>query len=87
MFRTNADLFEALRKGEVDVGFGQMPEIAAAPEVRLVGPLPEPIQNYTVYEAGVVATAKDPAAAKAFVSFLTSPTTVAAMKAKGVDSP
>lgn len=87
MFRTNDELLQALGNGDVELGFGQMTEIAAAPHVRLVGPLPAPIQNYTVYETAVVAAAKEPDAAKAFVRFLTSPATVAAMRERGVQSP
>jgi molybdate transport system substrate-binding protein len=87
IFPTNDDLFDALRKGDVELGFGQTTEIAATPGVTFVGPLPAPVQNYSVYAAGVVSNAKQPDAAKAFVSFLTAPTTVAAMKAKGVVSP
>jgi len=87
VYANNDKLFEALGKGEVELGFGQMTEIAATPQVRFVGPLPAPVQNYSVFAAGVVASAKEPEAAKAFVSFLTSPAIKAAMKAKGVESP
>jgi len=87
VYANNDKLFEALGKGEVELGFGQTTEIAATPQVRFVGPLPAPVQNYSVFAAGVVASAKEPEAAKAFVSFLTSPAIKAAMKAKGVESP
>jgi molybdate transport system substrate-binding protein len=42
MYATNDHLFEAVRNGEVDLGFGQMTEIATAPGVTFAGPLPEP---------------------------------------------
>ena len=40
-------------------------------EVTLVGPLPAEIQNYTVYAAGLGASAKDGEAAKALIKALT----------------
>jgi molybdate transport system substrate-binding protein len=86
-FATNDDLFEALRKGDVELGFGQTTEIAATPGVTFVGPLPAPVQNYSVYSAGVAASANQPVAAKEFISFLTAPATIAAMKEKGVEAP
>ena len=87
IFASNAKLFEALSKGDVELGFGQMTEILAASQVTFVGPLPAPIQNYSLFAAGVVVTAKEPDAGKAFVQFLTSPSALAVMKAKGVESP
>jgi molybdate transport system substrate-binding protein len=87
IFESNAKLFEALSKGDVELGFGQMTEIAAEPNVVFVGMLPTPIQNYSVFAAGVVASAKAPDAAKDFVHYLTSSNAMTSMKAKGVESP
>jgi molybdate transport system substrate-binding protein len=87
IFASNALLFEAVAKGDVELGFGQMSEIVAAPGVDLVGPLPAPVQNYSRYSAAIPASAKEPDAGKAFISFLTSPAAVAVMKAKGIDPP
>jgi molybdate transport system substrate-binding protein len=86
-FASNALLFEALAKGDVELGFGQMSEIVAAPGVDLVGPLPTPVQSYSQYSAAIPVSAKEPDAGRAFISFLTSPAAVAVMKAKGIDSP
>lgn len=86
-FPRNDDLFGALANGDVEIGFGQMTEIAANPQVRSVGPLPAPVQNYSVFAAGVVANSKQPEAGRAFIAFLTSPLAVAAIKAKGVEIP
>jgi molybdate transport system substrate-binding protein len=42
-------------------------------DARLVGPLPEPIQLWTVYAAAIPVASRDPAAARAFVEALTAP--------------
>jgi molybdate transport system substrate-binding protein len=87
LFASNALLFKAVSKGDVELGFGQMSEIVATQGVDLVGPLPAPVQNYSRYSAAVPASAKEPDAGKAFISFLTSPPALAVMKAKGIDPP
>src|SRR5262245_47483324 len=40
---------------------------------RLAGPLPEPVQLWTVYSAAIPASSKDPVNARAFVAALTGP--------------
>ena len=59
--------------GEAEVGIHQISEILAVKGVELVGPLPPDIQNYTVYAAGIGASAKDDAAAKALIAMLAGP--------------
>jgi molybdate transport system substrate-binding protein len=87
LFASNELLFKAIAKGDVDLGFGQMSEIVAAPGVDLVGPLPSSVQNYSHYSAAIPTSAQEPNAGKAFISFLNSPDAVAVMKAKGIDHP
>lgn len=74
---------EALAKGDADIGFSQMIDIA--PAVELVGPLPQPIQSYTIFAAGVLAASRQAEAGKALISFITSPEARAVFKAKGFD--
>lgn len=71
--------------GEAEVGVHQISEILAVSGVTLVGPLPADIQNFTVYAAGVGAAAKDSAAARAFVKFLSGPHALPIIKAKGME--
>jgi molybdate transport system substrate-binding protein len=70
--------------GTAELGVHQISEILPVPGVTLVGPLPEAIQNYTVYAAGVGTGAADAAAAQAFVKFLTGPHALPIIKAKGM---
>jgi len=76
---------EAVVKGEADIAVQQIPELLAVPGVELVGPLPGDLGNTTAFSAAVLATSKDPAAAKALVDFLRSPETAAALKARGFE--
>ncbi len=70
--------------GEAEIGIHQISEILAVAGVTLVGPLPAEIQNFTVYAAGVGASAKDGAAARALVEFLAGPHALPIIKAKGM---
>jgi molybdate transport system substrate-binding protein len=70
--------------GEAEIGIHQISEILAIASVTLVGPLPAEIQNFTVYAAGVGASAKDGAAARALVEFLAGPHALPIIKAKGM---
>jgi molybdate transport system substrate-binding protein len=62
---------------------GQITEIVIAPGVELAGPLPGEIQKVTLLAAGIVTTSKVPKSAKALISFLSTPSTAAALKANG----
>ena len=76
---------EAVVKGEADLAVQQIPELLAVPGVEVIGPLPGDLQNTTDFSAAVLATSRDPAAAKALVDFLRSPETVATLKARGFE--
>ena len=71
--------------GEAEIGMHQISEILPVAGVTLVGPLPAEIQNFTVYSAGVSAAAKDTAAARALVKFLSGPHALPIIKAKGME--
>ena len=71
--------------GEAEIGVHQISEILPVAGVTLVGPLPADIQNFTVYSAGIGASAKDAAAAKAFVEFLAGSHALPIIKAKGME--
>lgn len=71
--------------GEAEIGIHQISEILSVAGVRLVGPLPAEIQNFTVYAAGVGAGAKDGKAARALIKFLAGPSALPIIKAKGME--
>ena len=70
--------------GEAELGIHQISEILPVPGVKLVGPLPAEIQNFTVYSAGVGTMAKVGDAARALVKFLAGPHAGPIITAKGM---
>jgi molybdate transport system substrate-binding protein len=85
VFTKRTERFAPVARGEVEIGFNQISEILAAPGVDLLGPLPAAIQNYTQFSAGIVANGAQPAAARAFIGFMSSHAAKAVMKAKGFE--
>jgi len=73
-----------LALGPGALGITQISEIADKPEAQLAGRLPEELQNYTVFVAGVPANAPQSEGAKALLKFLRSPKVVAVIRTKGM---
>jgi molybdate transport system substrate-binding protein len=72
-------------RGDAEIGLQQISEIMSVPGADLVGPLPDELQTVTIYTVGVPASAKEAAAAKALVAFLTAGAATPVYKAKGLD--
>ena len=87
VFKKRTDRFDAVARGDVEIGFNQVSEIVAQPGVDLVGPLPGAIQNMTTMSVGVLVNAENPQAAKALVAFLKRPESMATFARKGFDKP
>ena len=62
-------------------------EAVAVKGVRLAGPLPGPLQDYSAYAAAIPASSTDAAAARAFVAALTSPAMAERWRANGFEPP
>ncbi len=86
-FKQRSERFEAVARGDVELGFNQISEILAAPGVDLVGPLPDSIQHYTLFAAGIVANTREQDASRALLRYISSPDARAVMKAKGFEPP
>jgi ABC-type molybdate transport system substrate-binding protein len=56
-------------KGEAELGLFNLVELP--PGVRLAGPVPAPLQEYTSYETAVLAQGAAPEAAQAFIKLMT----------------
>jgi molybdate transport system substrate-binding protein len=86
LFRV-AERFEHVAKGDVEFGFNLIQEILAEPTVEFVGQLPAAIQNNTLYAAGIITSSKEQAAGTAMIRFISTPSALAIMKAKGFEAP
>jgi molybdate transport system substrate-binding protein len=73
------DAAAKVAEGKADIAVAPITDIHAK-EAKLVGPLPEPIQLWTVYSAAIPTSSANPAAARAFVAAMTAP----AMRARWV---
>ena len=62
----------AVARGDVDIGFQQISELKPIAGITLLGPLPAPLQQLTVFAAGLVATGTQMEAARALMRFLAS---------------
>jgi molybdate transport system substrate-binding protein len=75
----------AVGNGEAEIGMTQISEILPYPKAELVGPFPKEIELLSVYPAALATAAKEPAAAQALVTFLSTPAAAAVFKSKGLD--
>jgi glutathione peroxidase len=66
-----ADGFAMVATGEVELALFNLVELP--PGVRLVGPVPAPLQDYTSYETAVLANGAAPTESQAFIKLMVSP--------------
>ena len=85
LFPAGKGLYAGVAAGEADIGFNQISEILDIPTVEFAGPLPPEIQNYTQFVPGIVTGSSQPDAARALVTFLSSPAAQTVLKAKGFE--
>jgi len=77
----------AIASGEAEIGVQQVAELRPVPGVDQFAEMPRELQKQIPYSAGVSAKAKDPATARALVSFLRSRQAQDVLKRKGMDLP
>ena len=65
-----ADGFAMVAKGEAEIGLFNLVELPGG--VRLAGPVPAPLQDYTSYETAVLAKGAAPEVARAFIKLMVS---------------
>ncbi|HFI5335104.1 TPA: molybdate ABC transporter substrate-binding protein [Serratia liquefaciens] len=81
----SAEAGEIVAQGRADIAVAQASEIAAVPGTRVVGPLPGKFSRTMVFSAGIGSESDCQAAARALITFLTSPFGVAVLRAEGMD--
>ena len=72
--------------GKAELVISLIPEIQFFPGVDLVGPIPAAYQSYINFAGGIAVNAHDADGAKALIQFITAPTVVPVLKAKGMES-
>jgi len=85
LFPPTEVLYASVANGEVEIGFNQISEILAQPTVELAGPLPSAIQNFTQFAPAIVTGSSQTDAARALITFLSSPASQRVLKAKGFE--
>jgi molybdate transport system substrate-binding protein len=78
---------ELIANDEAELGLHQISEILPVKGVKLVGPLPAEIQNYTTYAAGLSADARQADGARAMIKLLTGAQADGVLKARGMERP
>jgi molybdate transport system substrate-binding protein len=73
-------------RGEAEIGFQPLSALRPVPGIDIVGPIPPEVQRPTVYAAGIAASTKEPAVAKALIDYLASPASAEAVRESGMDS-
>ena len=76
---------DAVARGEAELGLQQTSELLPVTGIKVIGPLPEPVQLVTVFSAGMFASAAEPRAARMLVQQLTANATRAIYTAKGLE--
>jgi len=85
--KAGGQVAELVASGEADLAVHQISEIVPVKGVTLIGPLPQEVQSYTTYTAGLGAAALDATAARALIETLASPSALPVLKSRGMEKP
>jgi molybdate transport system substrate-binding protein len=76
---------QVVARGEAEIGFQQMSELLPISGIAIVGPIPEELQEITVFSAGIVTSSKAQEAARNLIRYLASPDRCPAIKQTALD--
>ncbi len=82
--QTVAGVPRSVAAGEAELGFTPCTALISIEGVNVLGPFPPELQHDIVYTAAVGAAARQPDAAKALITFLTTPHAAIVMAANGL---
>ncbi len=72
-------------RGDAEIAFQQVSELLPVPGIDFIGPLPDEIQRVTIFCAGMQKSAREPAAARAWVDCIRSPAAAGAIRKSGME--
>ena len=72
-------------RGEVEIGFQQISELLPIEGIDYAGPIPDELQEVTLFSAGVIMTAQHPEGAARLLAYLSSREVAATIAATGLD--
>jgi len=72
-------------RGDAEIGFQQISELLPVTGIDYVGPLPDLVQQVTVFSAAIVTNAKSIQAAKALIRYLAAPDVAPAIRTTGLE--
>jgi molybdate transport system substrate-binding protein len=74
-------------RGEVELGFQQLGELADVEGVDVLGPLPAPIQHMTTFSGGVTTASSQRDVVRDLLAFMASPSLAALKQTHGMEQP
>ena len=72
-------------RGDAQIGFQQISELKPITGITLVGPIPAPLQQYTIFSAGVLAASTEKEAALSLIHFFAAPGAATAITNSGME--
>jgi molybdate transport system substrate-binding protein len=72
-------------RGDAEIGFQQISELLPVTGIDYVGPLPDVVQQITVFSAAIVTNAKSIETAKALIRYLAAPDVAPAIRKTGLE--
>jgi molybdate transport system substrate-binding protein len=75
---------ELAARGEVEIAVQQVSELMQVAGIDVIGPLPPALQKTTVFSAGILLTARNPAGAASLIGWLSTPATARVIRSKGL---
>jgi molybdate transport system substrate-binding protein len=76
---------QVVARGDAEIGFQQISELKPIQGIDIIGPLPDSLQQVTIFSAGIPVGAKRPEAAKQLIEFLASPAAAGAIRDSGME--